>query len=301
MKNNFFVFLILFLLSGFFCINSLYAYNLSTKLKGRVLLQVESNGEAWYVDPRDEKRHFLGRPDDAFDLMRSLGLGINNSDFDSFDNYAPSRLSGRIILKVEDYGKAYYVNPDDLKMHYLGRPTDAFNIMRELGLGITDDNLNRISQYAKEMVNWLTYSATQPNPFQLLYPSNWTIQQPVIGETICESIITLNYPDGPAISHVKVCSAGIAIIHKFSSDEYLNCSKTSKNNLDYYECPGTFETRFDLIDIFKKNLYIKQNDENYLGLSFKVSVEKNKVSEDDILSKYEDIYTKIFNSVSLKQ
>jgi hypothetical protein len=46
---------------------------------------------------------------------------------------------------VEDHGRAYYVNPVDLKMHYLGRPADAFSVMRNLGLGITNANLRQIT------------------------------------------------------------------------------------------------------------------------------------------------------------
>lgn len=125
-------------------VNFSNAANMATRLKGKILLQVESNGEAWYVNPDNEKRYYLGRPADAFQVMRELGLGISNKDFDSFSGYAPSRLSGKILLKVEDSGKAYYVNPVDLKMHYLGRPADAFQVMRELGLGITNNDLDKI-------------------------------------------------------------------------------------------------------------------------------------------------------------
>jgi hypothetical protein len=117
---------------------------LSSRMKGKILLQVELNGEGWYVNPDNSKRYYLGRPDDAFQIMRELGLGISNKDFSSFNNFAPNRLSGKILLKVEDSGKAYYVNPVDLKMHYLGRPADAFQIMRELGLGISNENIRKI-------------------------------------------------------------------------------------------------------------------------------------------------------------
>ncbi len=145
MKSKITTILILILMLGLTPINFSNAASLATKLKGKILLQVESNGEAWYVNPENEKRYYLGRPSDAFQVMRELGLGISNNDFNSFNGYAPSGLSGKILLKVEDNGKAYYVNPTDLKMHYLGKPEDAFQIMRELGLGISNNDLNSIN------------------------------------------------------------------------------------------------------------------------------------------------------------
>ncbi|MCK5211538.1 hypothetical protein KAJ89_02445 [Candidatus Parcubacteria bacterium] len=140
--------LLLFIL---YPLNVVFAEILSDRLKGKILLQVESRGEAWYVNPDNQKKYYLGRPTDAFNIMRKLGLGISNSDFDLFDSSkTPVRLSGKILLKVEDGGKAYYVNPDDLKMYYLGRPSDAFQIMRNLGLGISNVDINTIQNHNNE-------------------------------------------------------------------------------------------------------------------------------------------------------
>jgi len=118
---------------------------LSNRLSGRILLQVEAKGEAWYVNPLNTDKYYLGRPADAFGIMRNLGLGINNRSYNSFNGIAPARLAGRILINVDDFGRAYYVNPVDLRMHYLGRPADAFNVMRNLGLGITNANLRQIT------------------------------------------------------------------------------------------------------------------------------------------------------------
>lgn len=128
------------------------ASELRTTLSGRILLAVEENGEAWYVNPINKEKYFLGRPLDAFNLMQQIGLGITNNDFNSFNGKAPLRLSGRILLKVEDNGKAYYVNPLDLKLHFLGRPNDAFQLMRTLGLGITNNNLATIPTFARGLI-----------------------------------------------------------------------------------------------------------------------------------------------------
>ncbi|NCC70538.1 hypothetical protein EOM09_03070, partial [bacterium] len=128
---------------------------LSEDLSGKILLQVENYGAGWYVYPENNSRYYLGTPEDAFEIMRELGLGVSGSDFNSWGNIAPSRLSGMILINVDNQGKAYYVNPEDLKMHYLGTPEDAFNLMKELGLGITNENIRkiRVGIVGEEIIN----------------------------------------------------------------------------------------------------------------------------------------------------
>ncbi|MCK5415882.1 phosphodiester glycosidase family protein [Candidatus Parcubacteria bacterium] len=129
------------------------AVSLGTQLSGRILLDVERNGEAWYIYPEDNKRYFLGRPADAFKVMRELGLGISEYNFQKIaqaglpakgDLNLSKSLAGKIVLQVEKNGEAWYINPVDLKKYYLGRPVDAFKVMRELGLGITRENLAKV-------------------------------------------------------------------------------------------------------------------------------------------------------------
>ena len=122
---------------------------LGTRLSGKILLQVEDHGKAWYVSAdNDNQRIYLGSPAEAYCLMKTLGLGISNNDLNRYlntnTNKFPARLSGKILLAVEKNGEAYYINPDNLKGYYLGRPIDAIKIMRELSLGITNTNLNTI-------------------------------------------------------------------------------------------------------------------------------------------------------------
>ena len=177
--------------------------SLYNNVKGKIILQVEENGEAYYVHPKSENMYFLGRPTDAFSVMRSQGVGITNSnlekipvglgnisgddsdgdgltdiiedalgtdkektdtDGDSFtdkeeieNNYTPlgsgklnidtsftDNQKGMIFLQVEQNGEAWYVNPSDAKRYFLGRPTDAFNVMRFLGLGISNANFEAL-------------------------------------------------------------------------------------------------------------------------------------------------------------
>lgn len=118
-------------------------YKLSNKLSGQILLQVEKRGEGWYVYPGDKKKYFLGRPADAFNIMRKLGLGAKHSVIKNSKIF-PNNLTGKILIDVEDSGKAYYINPKDKKSYYLGKPDDAFQVMRKLGLGITNNNIRKI-------------------------------------------------------------------------------------------------------------------------------------------------------------
>lgn len=127
-------------------IYSLSAKTFSEKYSGRIILQVESKGEAWYVSPVNQKRYFLGKPNDAFRIIRSLGLGISNANFSKFEKNLPEKYLGKIFLKTEDKGKAYYANPLDKKFYFLGRPTDAFNLMRKLGLGMKNGDLIKITE-----------------------------------------------------------------------------------------------------------------------------------------------------------
>lgn len=116
---------------------------LSKRLSGKILLQVQEHGEAWYVFPENKKRYYLGTAQDAYSIMRKLGLGATH-DFISSHTIFPEYVSGKILLDVELRGEAYYINPDNLKAYYLGTPEDAYEIMRSLGLGISNSDIQKI-------------------------------------------------------------------------------------------------------------------------------------------------------------
>ena len=119
---------------------------LTNRLSGRILLQVEEKGQAWYLEPVSKQRYFMGRPKDAFYIMCDFGLGVSETNFARFQESGTTPyLAGRILLRVENKGEAYYINPADLKMYYLGRPDDAFKIMGDLSLGISNNNIYQLS------------------------------------------------------------------------------------------------------------------------------------------------------------
>ncbi len=80
---------------SFFVIHVSGANAESRDLRGRILLQVQDRGEAWYVNPSNDKRVFMGRPDDAFRLMRQLGVGISNADLNKIPVADANLLASR--------------------------------------------------------------------------------------------------------------------------------------------------------------------------------------------------------------
>jgi hypothetical protein len=58
------------------------------RLRGYILLQVESRGEAWYVNPVDGKRYYMGNGDEAYKIMYSQSLGITNNDLSYIPVYS---------------------------------------------------------------------------------------------------------------------------------------------------------------------------------------------------------------------
>lgn len=128
-------------------------YNLMNNLKGKILLQVESRGEAWYLDPVSKKRFYLRNGEEAYKALRKFGLGITNSDLAKIpidgsnikgNQNLVNRLKGRILLQVESKGEAWYLNPKDGKRYYMKDGEAAYQIMRNLSLGITNIDLNKI-------------------------------------------------------------------------------------------------------------------------------------------------------------
>lgn len=139
------------------------------RMKGRILLQVEDHGEAYYVHPDSGDRYYMKDGPTAYEMMRAFGLGITNADLagipevDSEEemlnassvcsyNSLAAGLKGRILLQVEELGEAYYVHPDTCRRIYMKDGASAYEIMRYLSLGISNSDLAGIPERIFEAV-----------------------------------------------------------------------------------------------------------------------------------------------------
>ncbi len=120
----------------------------ATRLRGYILLRVEKYGEAWYVSPSNGARYYMKDGATAYQMMRSFGLGITEADYVKLQvGNGPfiDKLKGKIVLRVQEHGEAYYVHPDGT-VHYLKDGAAAYELMRKLSLGIKDVDLLKISE-----------------------------------------------------------------------------------------------------------------------------------------------------------
>jgi len=138
------VVLLLLIITPFFSVNATAA-SINQKLKGKILLQIESHGEAWYVHPATAERYYMANGNEAYNIMRTLGVGITNVDLNKIkaNKVFAKKSSGKIFLQVESKGEAYYVDFNGVA-HYLKDGAAAYEVMRSLGLGITNTNLEQI-------------------------------------------------------------------------------------------------------------------------------------------------------------
>lgn len=122
--------------------------------RGRILLQVQRRGEAWYMNPVDSRRYFLRDGASAYEIMRKLGLGLTNANLAKIpeagslqkgDAALVSRLKGRILLQVESRGEAWYIHPVEGKRYYLKDGSTAYELMRKLGMGVYTSDLITLS------------------------------------------------------------------------------------------------------------------------------------------------------------
>jgi hypothetical protein len=343
---------------------ALLPFNVSAGLNnsGKIFLQVEQNGEAWYANPADGNLYYLGRPLDAFNIMKQFGLGISDanldlipigiipssatdtdqdglsneleiligtkinspdSDNDDFSDKAEienwhnplgsgklksskalaEKLKGKILIQVEKKGAGWYVNPTDAKRYYLGRPANAFEIMYNLGIGITNKNLAKLPMnYFKE-----TYKTSH---YELKFSNAWTKKIvsldenanynniPIIHQVAFDLPANAGYLDiavlegstDHTLNYFKIDSLSKA--DKLFHQEFLSGVKPGVKQKFKYSVPVTVSNKkFDRGAVFYTDIMI--STKKFIHLYFEI------YNEGDI-SLYESYFDKMLKDIKVK-
>jgi hypothetical protein len=163
-------------------ISQVKAETIANRLKGKILLQVESHGEAYYIHPTSSTAYYMANGDEAYNIMRDLGIGITNKNLEKIttDKTFAKKYSGKIFLQVESHGEAYYIDFNG-EPHYLKNGADAYNIMRGLGLGITNKDLEKIEISKISAVKNITNNSDLPDSVSI----NPNLNNAEIGNISC--------------------------------------------------------------------------------------------------------------------
>jgi carboxyl-terminal processing protease len=124
------------------------ASELANQLKGKLLLQVESKGEVWYVNPDDGSRYEVTILN-SLPLFRKFALGISTEDLNKIPMLHQSiskdfglGLKGKFLLDVENKGRIWYVDFNGFRHEV--KQENVLSIFQKLSLGISNENLAEI-------------------------------------------------------------------------------------------------------------------------------------------------------------
>ncbi len=120
---------------------------LVNRLLGRIIIQIQEHGEAWYIDPVTKKRYYMKDGAAAYQMLRSFGTGISNIDLEKLqkgNKTLINKFRGRILLQVQSHGEAFYIHPITGVAHYMKDGAEAYRLMRELSLGIANIDITKI-------------------------------------------------------------------------------------------------------------------------------------------------------------
>lgn len=327
---------------------------------GKIYLQVEKNGEAWYVYPSNNHRYYLGRPNDAFNLMRSLGLGISDANLNQIpvglldmtatdydrdglpddlekalgtkidnpdsdnDDYSDkteiehwfnpngsdklpvntaliNQLRGNILLQVEKNGEAWYLNPADDKRYYLGRPADAFQIMRQLGIGISNANLAQIYE------DYIGTDTAVQDHYEIKYPDSWattvnTEEQKINSKKVVHHLRAEEQTGAARLDvYVYQDSKAFALSDFTVTSTTYDPKKTSEDFVFDIKPARKQTLKYDTIAEFKTFTYNK-GKRIYVQIMIspkKVIELKYSIAYEQEIDNYEEIFNRILNDLKL--
>jgi hypothetical protein len=326
-----------FLVFSIFALGLLFMASVSfsnagiSDLKGRILLQVEDHGKAWYVDPIGGQRAYLGSQDNALKVVRGFGLGITNKDLARIalksevnpDLTLAKRLAGRILLQVEARGEAWYVNPVDYKKYYLGKPSDMYDVMRTLSLGITNADLSKIivnENYKDDSGSQSIVSCTadtwQCGDWSACASNNFNTRTCVMTND-CAGVDT----PAPVASQACIYIAPVVACNSYDYTAWTRCDDSGNQTRSYLKsypdnCTGTplltqkCDANFN-VNIYLGNtpsfktgpnnsistdiIYTFNNKSNYSTISFNGLIVETILDTDSGLSYGDQAYINIFD------
>lgn len=132
---------------------------LAQRAAGRLLLQADQRGQAWYVNPADGSRYFMRDPDGCWKVATLLALGVRNADLEkisapgkrSGDTRLVRRLAGRFLLGVEQRGALSYVSPVDNRPYPITDAAACWAAVLRTRIGVKAADLRQVPMNQRQV------------------------------------------------------------------------------------------------------------------------------------------------------
>lgn len=129
-----------------------HSLTLAEKLAGTFVINVEHDGEAWYIDPESFERIVVGTPNEFEVFLQSAGLTVSQEIFDlaQASSETQESLEGYIILNPSSDPRALYMYPGSHETYPITTASSLLEIIRTTGKGITNKDIEKISMSERE-------------------------------------------------------------------------------------------------------------------------------------------------------
>lgn len=136
------------------------------------------NKNYWYVDPATQAKYFIKDDVTMLRLVRSLGIGINNSNLNKLpqkridkkvDYALVNKYRGSFLLQTQDNNTAWYLNPLDNLLYKIEGGKVGLKTLQNLAIDIDSTKLNAIA-----VTKNLNYNKTSVDPIN--FDMFWQVQ-----------------------------------------------------------------------------------------------------------------------------
>ncbi len=107
----------------------------------------------------------MGFKTKRYHLLERKALGISEENFTKLtlgeekedsnvceDSKMGKRLRGKIVIRVEENGEAYWIYPENCRAYYAGTFDAAYELMRNFSMGIKKNDLAKVKDNERQKV-----------------------------------------------------------------------------------------------------------------------------------------------------
>lgn len=192
---------------------------LAKRLAGRLVLQVESVGEMWYIDPKTLKAVFVGSLNDIDRLKTEYAITVSDRDLARItlrnqkivDSTYSRKMAGRLLLQSSN-GKLWYVSPVDLRRYEVSSGIEGVRDLWRQAIGISQKNFAQLGQVGACTAD-------------LWSCGNWGVcQYTQTQQRTCTKVYDCPFANTPSPIASQVCAWTAPLCQSFEYSAWGECS-----------------------------------------------------------------------------